>query len=66
MVCWSVFITTLKYQEVKNLHFGDSLNIMQDEIESTLDQIKLNIGKLRKYGKLEILVWEDGKFCDNL
>ena len=39
---------------------------MQDEIESTLDQIELNIGNLEHMEKLEIPVWEDGIFCDHL
>ena len=29
----------------EEFHFGDFLNLMQDEIESNLDQIELNIGK---------------------
>ena len=32
---------------------------MQDEIESTPDQIELNTGKLRKHGKTCILIWEN-------
>ena len=40
---------------------------MHDKTKSTLDQIELNIGKLKKnMEKLEILVWEDGTFRDNL
>ena len=29
----------------EEFHLGDSLNVMWGEIESTLDQIELNIGK---------------------
>ena len=45
--------------------FGDS-NLMQNEIESTLNQIELDTGKLKNTEKLEILVSEDGTYCDNL
>ena len=38
----------VKYQGVK-FYFGDSINLMQDEFEFTLDQIEVNIGKLNKY-----------------
>ena len=41
----------MKVSKNKDFHFGDSLNLMPGEIgeiESTLDQIELNIGKLRK------------------
>ena len=34
-----------KRSRSEEFHFGDSLNLMQDEIESTLDQIELNIRK---------------------
>ena len=44
---------------------------MQEEIESTLDQIGLNIVNWtlenpEKMGKLELLIWKDGTFCDHL
>ena len=35
----------------EKFHFGDSSNLMQDDTESTLDQIEVNTGKLNKYGK---------------
>ena len=30
----------------EEFHFGDSLNLMQDEIESTLDHVELKMEKL--------------------
>ena len=39
---------------------------MQDDTKYTLDQIELNIGKPKNIEELEILVREDGTFCDNL
>ena len=57
---------TLPPLKILNNKYDDSLKVMQDEIESTLDKIELNIVKFRKQGKFEILVWEDGTFCDYL
>ena len=53
---WKVTSLINKISRSERFHIGDSLNIMQNEIESTLDQIEVNTGKLRKYGT----------FCDNL
>ena len=39
---------------------------MQDEIESTIGQIEVNIGKSRNMEKLEIPVLEEGNFVDHL
>ena len=47
----------------EKIHIGDSLYLVQGEIESTLDQIEVNSENMEK---LEIIVCEDGTFCDHL
>ena len=41
----------------EEFYFGDLLNFMQNEIESDVDQIELNIGKLRKHGNSNFGGW---------
>ena len=48
----------------EEIHFGDSLNLMQCETEFTQDQNEQNIENSENMEKLEILVWVDGSFCD--
>ena len=52
-MCIGLHMIDNKISKSEKFHFSDSLNLMQDEIESNLDQIKVSIENAINMEKLK-------------